>query len=58
MDTENDTVECDTDTVRIEEEQGGEPIERRYPDRERRKPDYYGDYICGFEDDMANGDYC
>ena len=57
VDKENDTVECVTDTVKIEE-QREEPIERRYPDREGRKPDCYGDYICGFEDDMTNLHYC
>ena len=35
-----------------------EPAEKRYPDRERRRPDYYGDHACGFEEDITNIDYC
>lgn len=34
------------------------PKQKRYPERERKKPDYFGDSVCSFEDDLTNIDYC
>lgn len=50
-----ETVKIENGEVRKEEYK---PAERHYPDRERRRPGYYGDHACGFEEDMTNIDYC
>lgn len=35
-----------------------EPEQRRKPVRERKKPGYLNDYVCGFEGDVIDMDYC
>lgn len=37
---------------------GDEPERRRNPTRERKRPGYLDDYVCGFEGDVTSIDYC
>lgn len=60
---QNETEEGESESVKVKSEETVEnkedrPAERRYPDRERKKPDYYGDHACGFEEEITNIDYC
>lgn len=47
-------VECDSNTVKAKKESN----EVNPSARERKRPDYYGDYTYCLGDDMTNIDYC
>lgn len=53
--SDNEIEEGDVETLKVEHEDE-KPVERRYPDRERKKPDYYGDSAYGF--DITDIDDC